>query len=255
MRKGRRSSASSPVDDDVRLHADAADFACIGFPDRREALALEHAARRICQEACAWSDALEDAHQLFGVRLRPDELPRAVRRWRRLFEPDRHARTLALKRIAALRLMEVVPALRLRLIGHVLTGCAVESSAIELVHLSDDRGAVVNEKDAAATLLDADLEPVMLDADYPTAFGRRWRGRLLSIAVDLTGLIPRSARALVLPGEDIPGLTALIRLAPAETALPAPRPPEEGELPLEAKGALDQAGVAELLAQTMPKTA
>lgn len=251
MRKNRRCAAPHQ-DAAARLRSDEA-FRRLSLTEKNRQSALDLAARLICEEGRPWSQAAAEAQETFNVRFKPEDLGPAVRRRRQLFEPDRHARTLALKRLAALRLMEALPALRLQLIGHVLEGSATDDSAIELVHVSEARGAVTEEKEAVMLLLDAGLEPDVLEADYPTAFGRRLRGRLLSLAVDLTRLIPSSARGLVHPGEDVPGLTALIRLAPADAPLPAPRQPDPDEDPLEARGALGADALAELLARTAPQ--
>ncbi|WP_295477613.1 hypothetical protein [uncultured Sutterella sp.] len=193
---------------------------------RTETRAAAIAAKLIAGESHTWRSAFETARRETGANPPEGAVAREIRRWYALFAPEAHARTLREKRRAALAFMRRARGLDLCLTGVVLSGCATEDSVVELALRAE------SEKEAAIALLNAGLPADPFDGAYPTAFARAAAKRGA-----LTATLASSSA-------DEP---VLIRVVAPHWALPAAARPDEWQHPLEAAGALDAAGLSELL--------
>lgn len=193
---------------------------------RTEARAAALAAKLIADESQTWRSAFETARRETGANPPEGAVACEIRRWYALFAPEAHARTLLEKRRAALAFMRRARGLDLRLTGVVLSGCATADSVVELILRAE------SEKEAAIALLNAGLPADPFDGSYPTAFAR--------------AAAKRSQLTATLASEWA-GEPVLIRVAAPHAALPAAARPDEWQHPLEAAGALDAVGLAELI--------
>ena len=123
--------------------------------------AATFAARLVCREHYSREEASRAAQEETGQWPERALLEREIRRWLKLFDPH-YALRLMQQRRAALFLMQVAPALDLRLVGPVLSGAATEDDPAELVTRHGD------VKEALLTFLNAGFDPEALEKE--TAF-------------------------------------------------------------------------------------
>lgn len=189
-------------------------------PRSAAAEAAAAAAALIARDRLRWSDAkravLEDA----GIA--PDDalIASEIRRWCALFEPRRHAQVLAVKRRAALALMEALAGFRPMLTGHVLSGAATADTAVTVWI------GASSEKDVEIALLGLGL-------DYDV-LGSEGSGRASSVSYLLEA---RGESAVLTVSERPPRGTE-------------PRRPDAWQRPEEARGRLGIKGLRALLRET-----
>jgi hypothetical protein len=178
------------------------------------------AAALIARDRLRWSDAKRAVLESTGIL--PDDalVASEIRRWCALFEPQRHAQLLAVKRRAALALMEALPSFRPMLTGHVLSGAATADTAVTVWI------GAPSEKDVEIALLNLGLEYDVL--------GSEGSGRSASVSYLL----------------EVRGENAVLTVSERPPRGTEPREPDAWQRPEEARGRLGIEGLRALLGAT-----